>query len=168
MILIGFMGCGKTTIAQELGKQLNKDIIDLDAVIPAIAGKTIPEIFAAEGEAAFREYEFQALQATLKKDVIIATGGGVVTYGKSYNLLKDLTGRPVFFLNAPFEELYSRIQQDKNRPLGNQDIDKVQTLYNSRLAKYASLADSEISTMQTVEKTAAEIIAYTDRVNFKA
>lgn len=168
MILIGFMGCGKTTIAHELGTQLNKEIIDLDAVIPTIAGKTIPEIFDAEGEAAFREYEFQALQTTLKKDVIIATGGGVVTYEKSYNLLKDLTGRPVFFLNAPFEELYSRIQKDENRPLGNQDINKVQTLYNSRLDKYVSLADSEISTMQTVEKTAAEIIGYMDRVNFKA
>nr|WP_213810310.1 shikimate kinase [Jeotgalicoccus sp. WY2] len=76
MILIGFMGCGKTTIAHELGTQLNKEIIDLDAVIPTIAGKTIPEIFDAEGEAAFREYEFQALHTTLKKDVIIATGGG--------------------------------------------------------------------------------------------
>lgn len=162
MILIGFMGCGKTTIAHELGKTLNKEVIDLDAVIPVIAGQTIPEIFAAEGEAAFREYEFRALKETLEKDVIIATGGGVVTYGKSYDVLNGLSGRPVFFLNAPFEDLYKRIQQDENRPLGNQDIEKVRELYNSRLDKYSALADREVITSQTVEKTAAEIIGYMD------
>ncbi|CAD2073772.1 shikimate kinase [Jeotgalicoccus coquinae] len=165
MILIGFMGCGKTTIANELGRKLNKEVIDLDAVIPAIAGRTIPEIFADEGEAAFREYEYRALKETLQKDVIIATGGGVVTYDKSYDELKGLSGRPVFFLNAPFEDLYKRIQQDENRPLGNQDSEKVRELYNSRLDKYTSLASREVSTLQTVEKTAAEIIVYMDESN---
>ncbi len=168
MILIGFMGCGKTTIAQELGTQLNKKVVDLDAVILTIAGKTIPEIFRSEGEAAFREYEFQALQSTLKENVIIATGGGVVTYDKSYALLKDLTDMPVFFLNASFENLYSRIQEDGNRPLGNQDIEKVRTLYNSRLDKYKTLADREIDTSQTVGNTAAEIIGYMHKMDFKA
>jgi Shikimate kinase len=65
-------------------------------VIPKIAGQPIPDIFAAEGEAAFREYEFQALQSILKENAIIATGGGVVTYEKSYALLKELTDMPVF------------------------------------------------------------------------
>ena len=167
MILIGFMGCGKTTIAQELGTKLNKEVIDLDAVIPVLAGQTIPEIFAAEGEAAFREYEFQALFETLKKDVIIATGGGVVTYDKSYKLLKDLDDRPVFFLNAPFENLYNRIQQDENRPLGNQHIEQVRELYNSRLDKYSALADREVSTSGSIEKTTAEIIDYMDTVKFQ-
>lgn len=167
MILIGFMGCGKTTIAHELGKKLNKEVVDLDAVIPTIAGRAIPEIFEEEGEAAFREYEFQALQTTLKKDVIIATGGGVVTYDKSYALLKELTNLPVFFLNAPFENLYDRIQEDDNRPLGNQDIEKVRKLYNSRLYKYKILSDSEISTAQTVENTVAEIIGFMDKMDFK-
>lgn len=161
------MGCGKTTIAHELGKKLNKEVVDLDAVIPTIAGRAIPEIFEEEGEAAFREYEFQALQTTLKKDVIIATGGGVVTYDKSYALLKELTNLHVFFLNAPFENLYSRIQEDDNRPLGNQDIEEVRKLYNSRLYKYKILSDSEISTAQTVENTVAEIIGFMDKMDFK-
>lgn len=167
MILIGFMGCGKTTIAHELGSQLNKKVVDLDAVIPTIAGKTIPEIFHTESEAAFREYEFQALQSTLKDNVIIATGGGVVTYDKSYALLKDLTDIPVFFLNAPFENLYNRIRKDDNRPLGNQDMEKVRTLYNSRLHKYKDLSDKEFNTSQAIENTAAEIIRYLDRIDFK-
>ncbi|CEA00060.1 Shikimate kinase [Jeotgalicoccus saudimassiliensis] len=165
MILIGFMGCGKTTIAHILGKQLNKKVIDLDAVIPELAGQTIPEIFASEGEAAFREYEFQALKQTLGEDVIIATGGGVVTYGKSYSTLIELKNRPVYFLNAPFEKLYKRIQQDENRPLGNQDIEKVRDLYQSRLGKYKALSDLEVSTLQTVEETASEIIAHMNRTN---
>lgn len=160
MILIGFMGCGKTTIAKALAARLNKDVIDLDAVIPQLAKKSIPEIFAEEGEPAFREYEFQALQQTLTKDVIIATGGGVVTYDKSFDLLNDLKTTPIFFLNAPFEELYVRIQQDENRPLGNQDINKVRALYDSRLNKYNTLASREISTSQSVAMSTEEILNY--------
>ncbi|HJG32987.1 shikimate kinase [Jeotgalicoccus aerolatus] len=160
MILIGFMGCGKTTIAHEIGKKLNKQVIDLDAVIPVIANKTIPEIFAKEGEAAFRKYEFQALSETLSKDVIIATGGGVVTFDKSYELLQAQKEMPVFFLNAPFENLYERIQADDNRPLGNQDIETVRNLYQSRLKKYQALSDKEISTAQPIENTAEAIISF--------
>lgn len=160
MILIGFMGCGKTTIAKELAARLNKEVIDLDAIIPELANKSIPEIFSKEGEAAFREYEFQALQQTLAKDVIIATGGGVITYDKSYDLLSNLKTMPIFFLNAPFEDLYVRIQQDENRPLGNQSIEKVRALYNSRLDKYSALASREISTAQSVAVSTEEILNY--------
>src|SRR5699024_10700198 len=146
MILIVFMGCGKTTIAHELDLQLNKKTIDLDDLIRKGARQPLTENVGDEGEAAFREYKFQALQSILKENAIIATGGGVVTYEKSYALLKELTAIPVFLLNAPFDDLYSRIQKDDNRPLGNQDIEKVRALYNSRLDKYSALADREIST----------------------
>lgn len=160
MILIGFMGCGKTTIAKELAARLNKEVIDLDIIIPELAKKSIPEIFSEEGETAFREYEFQALKQTLAKDVIIATGGGVITYGKSYDLLSDLKTMPIIFLNAPFVDLYARIQQDENRPLGNQPIDKVRALYDSRLDKYKALANKEISTSQSVAISTDEILNY--------
>lgn len=161
MILIGFMGCGKTTIARELAKKLNRDFIDLDAVIPELAQKSIPEIFAEDGESVFREFEYLALKQSINENVIIATGGGVITYDKSYELLEK-TIEPIFFLNAPFENLYKRIQEDKNRPLGNQEIDKVRSLYESRLEKYKSLANSEISTLQSVADSTNEILKFID------
>lgn len=162
MILIGFMGCGKTTIAQELGRRLNKEVVDLDDIIPQLAKKSIPEIFAQDGETAFRQYEFQALQKTLQKDSIISTGGGVITFDASYDYLESLK-TPILFLNAPFKDLYERIQSDQNRPLGNQDYDKVHALYQSRLDRYKHLADKEISTVQTIAETADEIIDFIEK-----
>lgn len=162
MILIGFMGSGKTTIAKELAARLNRDVIDLDDVIPKLAKKSIPEIFAEDGELVFREFEYLALKQSIDENTIIATGGGVITYDKSYNLLKELETEPIFFLNAPFESLYKRIQTDENRPLGNQDIDKVRSLYESRLDKYKALANSEISTLQSVADSVDEILNFTE------
>lgn len=163
MILIGFMGSGKTTIAKELAARLNRDVIDLDAVIPQLANKSIPEIFAEDGESVFREFEYLALQQSIDENAIIATGGGIITYDKSYNLLKELQTEPIFFLNAPFENLYKRIQEDENRPLGNQDIDKVRSLYESRLDKYKALANREISTLQSVADSTDEILSFIER-----
>ena len=79
IILIGFMGSGKTAISQELGKKLNLPAIDMDDLIEEKAGMTTPEIFDKFGEKRFRELETEvAKELGEKSNIIIATGGGVI------------------------------------------------------------------------------------------
>jgi shikimate kinase len=77
--LIGFMGTGKSAVGKSLAQKLGKELIELDAVIAARVGKTIPEIFRQDGEARFRELEIDAVRGvSTKKNVVIDCGGGVV------------------------------------------------------------------------------------------
>lgn len=79
--LIGFMGCGKSSIGKRIADRLGWKFIDMDDVIEEAAGMSIPEIFAAEGEDAFRQRERAVLEKTFKKDkVLVATGGGCPCY----------------------------------------------------------------------------------------
>ncbi|MCK1977126.1 shikimate kinase [Jeotgalicoccus huakuii] len=159
MILIGFMGSGKTTIGNALAYTLKKELVDLDDVIPELANKSIPEIFKESGEKTFREYEYKALSLNLKEDIILSTGGGIVSFDQSFELLKKQNNLKVFFLNAPFDDMYERIYNDKTRPLGNQDKEKVKALYESRLDKYRALCDHEISTDKSIDETVDNILA---------
>ena len=80
ILLIGMMGCGKSTLGQMLAKRLGRAFIDLDGEIERREGRSIPDIFAAEGDAGFRKYETAALLDALCADnAVIATGGGIVT-----------------------------------------------------------------------------------------
>ena len=80
IVLIGFMGSGKTTVGRELARRLQIPFVDLDSVIIEQAGMTIPEIFAREGEEGFRHRETQALESLYAVEgSVVATGGGVVT-----------------------------------------------------------------------------------------
>ena len=77
--LVGFMGTGKTAVGQRLAEKLDKEFIELDALIEKKAGKPIPEIFHKEGEIRFRELEIEATRETAgKKNAVIACGGGIV------------------------------------------------------------------------------------------
>ena len=156
MILIGFMGSGKTTIASGLSEKMNIQAIDLDEEVVKLAGKTIPQIFEEEGEAGFRQKEFEALARTSTIRGIIATGGGVVTYDRSYNFLKN-TGQPVIYLHADFDTLYSRIEGDENRPLVKRK-DQVRKLYDGRLDLYRQVADHEINASLPVEEVVSTIL----------
>ncbi|MCK4862702.1 MAG: shikimate kinase [Dehalococcoidales bacterium] len=77
--LIGFMGTGKTVVGKLLAEKLDKEFIELDAVIEKKAGKSIPEIFRQDGEIGFRELEIEATgEVAIKKNAVIACGGGIV------------------------------------------------------------------------------------------
>lgn len=156
MILIGFMGSGKTTIASSLGEKMDMQAIDLDEEVVKLAGKDIPRIFEEEGETGFRQKEFEALAHTSTTKGIVATGGGVVTYDQSYDFLKN-TGQPVIYLHADFETLYSRIEGDDNRPLVKKK-GQVRALYDSRLALYRQVADHEIDATLPVEEVISAIL----------
>ncbi|WP_342386969.1 shikimate kinase [Salinicoccus bachuensis] len=156
MILIGFMGSGKTTIASGLGERMNMQAIDLDEEVVKLAGKEIPRIFEEEGEAGFRQKEFEALARTSSIKGIVATGGGVVTYDRSYDFLK-ITEQPVIYLHADFETLYNRIEGDENRPLVKRK-DQVRALYDRRLVLYRQVADHEIDASLPVEEVISGIL----------
>ncbi|WP_411844328.1 shikimate kinase [Salinicoccus sp. HZC-1] len=160
MILIGFMGSGKSTVARALGEKLNLEVLELDTEINILCGKTIPEIFDEEGEPGFRKYEHQVLTEACGSDGIISTGGGIITYDDSYEIIRN-TDRKVIFLNAAFDVLYARISGDKTRPLASQSKSQVRALYDSRIERYKNAADLEVDTARGLEETINTILEYT-------
>ncbi len=136
IVIIGFMGCGKSTVAAELAHLCGWRVLDLDDVIVATAGKTIPEIFAEEGEGFFRSLETSALRGLLgRKGLVVATGGGVVTRNENWPLMRELG--PVVFLRTALDILRARLQSPSGRPLADglswQDI---KSRYQQRLPLY--------------------------------
>jgi len=114
--LIGFMGCGKSTVGQALARRLDFEFVDTDRLIEAQAGRTIPEIFAQEGEAAFRARERAVVESLAARErLVIATGGGV---GAQPDLLENLKRHAlVVWLWASPETLWERCRQQTHRPL---------------------------------------------------
>ena len=116
IVLIGFMGSGKSTVGRILAEYLYWDFADLDSLIEASAGCAIKEIFARKGEAFFRDLETAQLRrmASLRKTVV-ATGGGAVIREENRILLKQ--AGTVVYLRARLETLRQRVAQDATRPL---------------------------------------------------
>ncbi len=122
IILIGLMGCGKTTVGRELSKMLGMPLLDMDAVIEEQIGKPIPAIFQEEGEAHFRALETALLRYLLQEEgnsssgvPIISTGGGVVLREENRAILRRL-GFCVW-LNVEVPTLIARTARSNNRPL---------------------------------------------------
>ena len=102
--IIGMPGCGKSTIGAALAKQLGKTFVDLDAEIERRTGQTIPDIFAREGEAAFRRYEAETLADVAKQNrQVIACGGGVIKSAANVRALRQ--NGPVLWVRRPIEKL---------------------------------------------------------------
>ena len=111
IFLLGMMGSGKTTLGRELAEKLGYTFLDLDAVIEQKEGKTIAEIFAAEGQEWFRELEREALQSIISnyKQAIVATGGGTPCFFNNITLM-NAAGETIF-LDVPTEFLAERLSQ---------------------------------------------------------
>jgi len=161
IVLIGFMGVGKGSIARAMVKRTAMMALDTDDIIESIENRSVKAIFATDGEAYFRNLE-RKVARWLKKKVtgtIISTGGG---FFKVPALKKVGT---VVFLNAPFDTIYERIamhpdaaKKFKKRPLF-QEIEKARALYDERLAQYLKVADIVIDVSdKTVDAIAKEII----------
>ncbi len=140
-LLIGLMGCGKSSIGRRLAKRLDMPLIDLDERIVEQAGSSIPDIFAQFGEAYFSDMESRILHDIIDQQAIIATGGGVILRAANRKLLKSHP--PVIWLKAAPEFLAGRIAGDSNRPLiANQDaLQKLTALAIERYPLYESCAD---------------------------
>jgi shikimate kinase len=160
IFLIGLMGTGKTTVGDVLAKKLGYTFVDTDALIEKIAGKTINEIFADDGEDHFRQLEAQVLsELSAYTKLTIATGGGIVLRQFNWSYLHHGL---VVWLDAPVEVLIARLQNDTTRPLlqGANPAQALQKLLDERLRRYAE-ADLHIhvTATDTPEQLASRIIA---------
>ena len=160
IVLIGFMGSGKTTVGKILAEKTGKNLSDTDELIELGAQKPIKKIFEDHGEDFFRRLESRIIEKlSIQSDEIISTGGGAVINPVNIENLKK--NGLIFHLYAPAEELYERIKNfDDKRPLlGNKaPIDLVNRLLESRKELY-NLAHFKIDTQgKTAEKVADEII----------
>lgn len=123
--LTGFMGSGKTTVGRLVADSLGCPFLDLDQLIEKKAGRSIPAIFAADGEKGFRRLEKQVLEQTVKKyaetTAILSLGGGSVTLPGAVDLLQKKT--LCIYLEASLETLLSRLEgQTGERPMASEDL----------------------------------------------
>lgn len=158
--LVGFMGTGKTTIANAMSNLLPLRVIEMDETIEMLAGKTIPEIFADEGEESFRKMETMFLQAISKeKNQIISCGGGVVLKEENIEIMKS--NGLVIRLSATPETVYERVSKADNRPLlqDKKSIDDIKNMMSARQEYYDKAADMTFSVdSKTPDEIAGEII----------
>jgi shikimate kinase len=172
VVLIGFMGAGKTTVGRALAKSLRWNFLDLDDVIEQREHKTVAEIFASSGEPAFRRMESAALAALLQdrqagSDLILALGGGAFVQKQNRDALIS-AGAITVLLEAPVKELRRRCQAEhKARPLAQQDA-RFNELFAARRADYA-LARFTVQTLgKSVQQVTAEIERLLKAANVEA
>ncbi len=163
IVLIGYRGCGKTSVARELAKMLGWPMLDTDALVVQQAGKSIRDIFAEMGEPGFRDIESQVIsKVSLLDQHIIGTGGGIILKPANIQALKK-NGKLVW-LNAPAEVLFERINADKathiTRPnLTNlSGIEEVRHLLTVRTPMYEKAADIIIDVTTQLPRATAEQI----------
>lgn len=167
VVLIGFMGCGKTTLGARLADMLGLTFVDMDDRIVEKAGCPITEIFARDGEAGFRRIESSVLDELATGDrMVIATGGGVVTVPENMAKLKALGF--VVWLNLPEKSIWSRVSRNRSRPLLQTENPKktIHELLEKRLPLYAAAADFEADTRGLTPDEAAYGIAESVRIHF--
>ena len=161
IVLCGFMGSGKSTIGNLLSKKMGMAFIDLDAYIEKKENKSVSQIFADSGEEYFRQLEKNAVkELAYKKSVILATGGGTLTFRENVDILKN-AGNKIILLDLPVEVVEQRLQGDTKRPLLNRpDKEKVmRELYEKRLPLYRSAADIVVNAANSPLQVCIEIIA---------
>lgn len=137
--LCGFMGCGKSHMGRLLSKKLGCTLVDLDAYIEKKEGRTIPEIFAQDGEPHFRELEAKYIRE-MPENSVVATGGGAIINPVTAETARN--AGTVVFLDADFELCYSRIKGDAHRPLVMKNTkEQLHELFNTRREIYLKHSD---------------------------
>ncbi|MBI3404867.1 MAG: shikimate kinase [Acidobacteria bacterium] len=168
--LAGFMGSGKSTVGRLLARQIGWRFVDLDELIESRARLDIPAIFERQGEAAFREMEYEALRRVLGESAerelptVLALGGGTFAQQAGMALIRDY-GCPVVWLQCSPEKLLSRCAMVINRPLFRDEASFLQ-LYRQRLPFYEQAeyrVESESQANIVVEKILA--LGILERVN---
>lgn len=147
--LVGMPGCGKSTIAQAVAKELGRACVDLDAEIEREAGKSIPEIFAQEGEEAFRAAETRAARQFSRENAVLATGGGCVLRAENAQALR--ANSLVVWLKRAIDQL-----PREGRPLS---VGNLYEMEQKRAPYYLAASDVQIENQGSVEEVAAAVVA---------
>jgi shikimate kinase/3-dehydroquinate synthase len=142
VVLVGFMGAGKTTVGHILAERLGLPFMDSDVYIERRLGRTIVDVYAVEGEQHFRELEHRAIDELVRgPDAVLALGGGALEDPRTRAVLRNTT---VVYLRVSYDEALSRVRQDRFRPmLRRADLDEV---YARRLDAYAEVAAVQVDT----------------------
>lgn len=149
IILIGMPGCGKSTVAKQIARQTGRKVVDSDKEIEALAGKSIPDIFAESGEEVFRSYETQVLASLGKQSgLIIATGGGCVTRQENYPHLHQ--NGTIIWLQRDIQALAT-----DGRPLSV--AGSLEQMYCSRKPLYEAFSDYQVEN-RTPRQASEEIL----------
>jgi shikimate kinase len=168
VILIGFMGAGKSSVGRAMAELLDWEFEDLDARIELREGRMIAEIFRDSGETAFRQAEHAALEQLLKElrsgegKKVVALGGGAFVQQRNAALI-ERAGVPTVFLDASVEELWRRCEeqaerQGVERPLLSGYVEKFRQLYEERRPHYLKAHHRQETGGKKIPKIAAEII----------
>lgn len=167
IILIGFMGTGKSTIGRILTQNLGYPLIDTDQTIETEQNCTISEIFEKSGEEAFRNIESQTLHKLKNHSRhIISTGGGIIGRLENRQILRELGY--VVWLSATPQEIHKRTARNNNRPLLNQEDPEnfIRTLLEKRTPYYQETAHLKIETDQLSFEEVATGILESARYHF--
>ena len=150
IILIGMPGCGKTTVGTALAEKLGRRFVDADAELVEHAGRSIPDIFASDGEAGFRKLETEVLSSLGKQSgLVIATGGGCVTKNRNYPLLHQ--NGTIFWLHRDLAKLPT-----DGRPLSQ--INKLTDMYRIRKPLYEAFSDFQIDNNAAPDAAISQIL----------
>lgn len=167
IVLIGFMGTGKSTVGMRLAERLHLEFVDMDREIERITGMSIAQLFKKHGETRFRsEEQLMAQKLGQRSNLVIATGGGVVLHPENVAALKR--NGIIVGLEASPEVIMSRISRKKsNRPLLNKHttVEDIERMLAAR-EEYYACADIRVDTTgQELNKVVNDIIAQVKRLN---
>ena len=154
IVITGFMGAGKSTVGQLLARQLNREFVDMDELIEARAGMSIPQIFERQGEEAFRALERRLVyELALRNGLVIATGGGALVDDAMRETMTQ--SGLVVCLNASKADIRQRLGENENRPLAA----GWEGLFEARRSAYAQMPVQIMTTGKSPEEIASEIAA---------
>lgn len=161
IVLMGFMGAGKTTVGKYLSEKLSCEFLDTDECIEAAEGRKISEIFASDGEKAFRDMETALLKKLQEKETpfVLSIGGGMPVREENRALLRSLG--TVVYLKTSKETILKRVAGDVSRPLlqGGELEEKITSLMKARESIYIETADRIIETDgRTPDELAEELL----------
>ncbi len=164
IVLFGMMGVGKTTVARLVGERLGREVVDTDAEVERRTGASIPAIFAADGEASFRELEREVVaETTGRDDLVIALGGGAVL--DDANVEAARAAGVLVRLEADADVLVERLtgerRETERRPLvdGEDPGSALRRTLDGRAARYAEVADLTVDATGPAEEVAAAVLA---------
>ncbi|OGC07923.1 hypothetical protein A2230_04100 [candidate division WOR-1 bacterium RIFOXYA2_FULL_36_21] len=167
IVLIGFMGTGKSDVGKKVAEQLGFSYLDTDEVIEKTEKKKINDIFKENGERYFRDLETEVIRTLQDYDrFVIATGGGMVLRPENVQMLKQIG--PLILLYTKPEVIFERVKFVKNRPLieeGDKQ-ERIREILKKREPLYEKVADYKIDTSNlTIDKVVKKVIEYFKELN---